>query len=230
MESKHWVDTTAARRATSRNPARDDRRKRIVDAAINAIEEEGPRALTSQIADRAGLARTHVYRHFASKEDLDLAVARRVHRELTERIRANLDVNGTPLDAIREPLAQHVIWADEHPNLYRFLLHRQYRRSPDQPRVGGSALASEISAAAVRYIPQLGVGTDLVDGMIVGVLGLIDASLSWWLAHRDATRDEIIERLTTHAWLIFDHRLRELGIELDPNVPLRVSEEPVQSH
>src|ERR1700737_4405339 len=68
------ADTTAARRATSRLPGREQRRRQIIDAAIAAIEESGPAALTGQIADKAGLARTHFYRHFASKEDLDLAV------------------------------------------------------------------------------------------------------------------------------------------------------------
>ena len=70
--------------------------------------------------DKAGLGRTHFYRHFASKEELDLAVARHVHREFTAKIRLTLDVQGSPLDVIRAPVSQHLIWADEHPNLFDF--------------------------------------------------------------------------------------------------------------
>ncbi|NMN98891.1 TetR/AcrR family transcriptional regulator [Antrihabitans stalactiti] len=213
--TKPSPDSTAARRAAAGGPGRDRRRGLIIDAAIAAIEADGPQALTEQIADRAGLARTHVYRHFASKEELDFAVARRAHRDLTERIRANLEVEGTPFEIIRQPLAQHVIWADEHPNLYRFLIRREYRRGPEQERVGGGAFTAEVAAAMVRYIPQLA-DTDLIDATIVAVHGLVDASVSWWLDHRRTSRDEIIDRLTSQCWLLFDHRLRELGIRLDP--------------
>lgn len=92
VERQHWVDTTAVRRAASRLPGRELRREQIIEAALSAIEENGPHALTGQIADKAGLGRTHFYRHFASKEELDLAVARHVHRELTAKIRLTLDV------------------------------------------------------------------------------------------------------------------------------------------
>lgn len=220
VQQKGWVDTSTVRRATSRLPGREQRRRHIIDAAISAIEENGPQALTGQIADKAGLARTHFYRHFASKEDLDLAVARRVHRELTAKIRATLAVNGSPLDVIRAPVTQHVMWADEHPNLYRFLVDRGYRRSPEQPKTGGSAFASEIAAAATRYFPPYGADPDGADRNIVAVMGLLDASILWWLDHRDVTRDELVERLTQQTWLIVHDRLRELGTNLDPNTPL----------
>jgi len=214
------ADTTAARRATSRQPGREHRRRQIIDAAIDAIEENGPQALTGQIADKAGLARTHFYRHFASKEDLDLAVARHAQRDLTTRIRATLAVNGTPLEVIRAPVTQHVKWADEHPNLYRFLVDRGYRRSPEQPKRGGNAFAAEIAVAAGRYFAPFGADQHGADRNIVTVMGLLDASILWWLDHRDVTENELVERLTRQTWLIVNDRLRELGTNLDPNIPL----------
>lgn len=214
------ADTTAARRATSRQPGREHRRRQIIDAAIAAIEENGPQALTGQIADKAGLARTHFYRHFASKEDLDLAVARHAQRDLTTRIRATLAVNGTPLEVIRAPVSQHVKWADENPNLYRFLVERGYRRSPEQPYRGGNAFASEIAVAAARYFPPFGVDPRGADRNIVAVMGILDASILWWLDNRDVTQNELVDRLTRQTWLIVNDRLRELGTSLDPNIPL----------
>jgi AcrR family transcriptional regulator len=214
------ADTTAARRASSRLPGREQRRRQIIDAAIAAIEESGPAALTGQIADKAGLARTHFYRHFASKEDLDLAVARHAQRDLTSRIRATLAVNGTPLEVIRAPVSQHVKWAQENPNLYRFLVDRGYRRSPEQPKRGGNAFAAEIAIAAARYFPPFGADPQGADRNIVTVMGLLDSSILWWLDTRDVTQDELVERLTRQTWLIVNDRLRELGNDLDPNVPL----------
>lgn len=215
------ADTTATRRAAAPSPVRAERRRALVDAAIAAITEHGPDALTGQIADRAGLARTHFYRHFASKEELDLAIARRAHEELTERIRATLAIDGTPLDVIRAPIAEHVAWAGEHPNLYRFLLRRNYRRGAEEDaRIGGSAFASEISQAAGRYIPRFGADPAAADRLVVALLGLIDASVRWWLAQGEPTQDELVELLTGESWLLIDRRLRELGIALDPDGPL----------
>lgn len=52
-------------RMAKRAKARDETRQRIVDATIELHEEVGPRATTiSAIADRAGVQRLTVYRHF----------------------------------------------------------------------------------------------------------------------------------------------------------------------
>lgn len=220
VEGRHWVDTTAARRATSRLPGRDLRRGRIIEAALAAIEENGPHALTGQIAGKAGLGRTHFYRHFASKEELDLAVARHVHRELTAKIRVSLDVTGSPLDVIRAPVSQHVMWADDHPNLYRFLVNRHYRRSNEKTAPGVSAFASELAKAGARYFPRYGDDAGAADRNVAAIVGLIDASVLWWLDHRESTRDDLVIRLTRQTWLIIDDRLRELGTTLDPEAPL----------
>ncbi|TLF79407.1 TetR/AcrR family transcriptional regulator [Nocardia cyriacigeorgica] len=223
MERQRWTDTAETRRSGADSSARDERRAAIVDAAIAAIAEHGPDALTGQIADRAGLNRTHFYRHFASKAELDWAVAKRAHLDITERIRAALVVDGTPLDAIRAPIVAHVGWADEHPNLYRFLLGRNYYRGKDMPRIGGSAFAAEISAAAVRYIPRFDADPVAADRLVVALLGLIDATVQWWLSYRDTSRAELVELLTTQAWLLIDHHLRTVGVVLDPNSPLERS-------
>ncbi|MFC3960848.1 TetR/AcrR family transcriptional regulator [Nocardia jiangsuensis] len=216
--TKGRADTTGTRRAAAPSPVRTERRRALVDAAIAAITEHGPDALTGQIADRAGLARTHFYRHFASKEELDLAVARRAHEELTERIRSALAIDGTPLDVIRAPIAEHVAWAGEHPNLYRFLVRRNYSRgAEEESRIGGSAFASEISEAAGRYIPSFNTDHAAADRLVVALLGLIDASVRWWLAHGGSTETELVELLTAESWLLIDRRLRALGIELDPD-------------
>ena len=57
-------------RSTRWDPHRRRRRAAIIDAAVTAIEEYGPDALTAQIAEKAGVPRTHVYRHFEGKHAL----------------------------------------------------------------------------------------------------------------------------------------------------------------
>jgi AcrR family transcriptional regulator len=193
------------------------RRKQILKAARAAIEQHGPDALTGQIAERAGLARPNVYRHFESKDDLDLAVARSAYRELRAKIQSRLGLCGSPLDVIRAPIAVQVIWADSHPNLYRFLVSRGLQLRSRQRSV---AFAAEVVAAGARYFPHFADNPDGADNIVIGLGGMIDASIVAWLARRTETSEQLIDRLTTQVWLIIDHHLRRVGVGVDPAVPL----------
>jgi AcrR family transcriptional regulator len=191
----------------------------ILEAARTAIEEHGPDALTSQIAEFAGLARPNFYRHFASKDDLGRALARSTYRELRAKIEARLGLPGTPLEVIRALIATQVVWADSHPNLYRFLVSRGYQRRSQQV-IEHSELSAEIMAAAARYFPRLADYPDAVETTIVGLIGLFDASVLRWLSDPVGTREELIDRLTAQAWLILEDHLHGFSIYVDPATPL----------
>lgn len=185
------------------------------------IEEHGPDSLTGQIAQRAGLARPNVYRHFASKDELDLEVARSAYEELRTQVLARMDQPGTPLDVIRGPIAAQVIWADKHPNLYRFLISRGYESSSRRRKAVRRDFAADVVAAGVPYFPRFADKPDIAATLVVAIGGLIDASILDWLNRRAESRKGLIDRLTLHAWLIIDHQLRELGVRVNPEVPLR---------
>jgi AcrR family transcriptional regulator len=196
-----------------------DRCEQILDAARAAIEEHGPGALTGQIAERAGLARPNVYRHFSSKEELNFAVARRAYQELRAEIRAGLDLCGTPLDVIRASIAAQVIWADNHQNVYRFLVSRGHQRNP-QRVVERSDFAAELAAVGARYFPHFVVDPDAAEATLVAIIGMIDACVLRWLSRPVGTREQLIDRLAAHAWVIIDQHLREFGVCVDYLSPL----------
>lgn len=177
--------------------------------------------MTGQIAQYAGLARPNVYRHFSSKDDLDLALARKAYQELRSELRGRLELSGTPLDVIRAPIAAQVSWADRHPNLYRFLVSYGYRRNSHLRRVDRSDFAAELVTAGSRYFPRFAEDPDAAEATVVALIGLVDASVLRWLNRPVGTREQLIDRLTAQAWLIIDHRLRELGVNVDPTAPPR---------
>jgi AcrR family transcriptional regulator len=204
-------------------------REQILRAARAAVEEFGPEALTGDIAKRAGLARPNVYRHFSSKDNLDLALARNATQELLAAIREQLDLSGTPFEVIRAPIEAQVIWADCHPNLYRFLVSRgmyQFLAGQDSKRhskqrgAERNGFADELVAVAARYFPRYTENPYAAEATIIGLAALIDASILQWLDRRTELRDELICRLTDLAWLVTDHHLRKLGVHLDPATPL----------
>ena len=210
-------------RSTRWDPHRRERRLAIINAAIAAIEEHGPDALTGQIAERAGVPRTHVYRHFDGKQALDRAVARHVALQIGEQIRAGLATPGSASDMIRGAIGQHLTWMEQHPNLYRFLAANAYTvGATGSPSVDDAkaAFAGELTALLADYMRRFGLDTTPAERVIVGVVGMVDATAAWWLEHHDVSRDELTEALTAQVWLIIDSTVRSLGLELDPTAPL----------
>lgn len=216
---------TAARdgRSTRWDPHRRERRLAIINAAIAAIEEHGPDVLTAQIAERAGVPRTHVYRHFDGKPALDLAVSTHVAAQIADSIRAGLASGGTAMAIIGGAIDQHLAWVEAHPNLYRFLAQHSYRVRTDALGSAGdakAAFAAELTALITRYLIALGIDTEPAERVIVGVVGLVDATAAWWLGHPDLPRATIAAELTDEVWLLIQRISRRLGVELDPNRPL----------
>jgi AcrR family transcriptional regulator len=215
------VSTTPASPAGDADARAVDRRNEILAAARAAIEEHGPGALTGQIAKHAGLARPNVYRHFASKDDLDLALARSAYQELRAAITSRLDVSGSPLDVVRAPIEAQVNWAEQHPNLYRFLVSRGHQRAAQGHRAAERGdFADQLAAAGARYFPGFADDPNAAEAILVGIIGLVDASVLRWLDRHSEGRDHLVERLTAECWLLIDHHLHERGIHVNPDSSL----------
>jgi AcrR family transcriptional regulator len=215
--------TTRDGRSTRWDPHRKERRLAIITAAVDAIEEFGPNALTGQIARRAGVPRTHVYRHFEGKRALDLAVSGHIASQLGDQLRAALSRPGSARDIIRAGIGEHLGWIEAHPNLYRFLARHAYAvRATGSPEADDAkaAFAAELTALIERYLRVLGVSAQPQERMVVGIVGLVDATAAWWLERGDATRDELTTELTARVWLLISLSAAELGLDLDPDQPL----------
>ncbi|MDT4908898.1 MAG: hypothetical protein QOG22_104 [Pseudonocardiales bacterium] len=210
-------------RSTRWDPHRRERRLAIINAAIAAIEDFGPDALTGQIADKAGVPRTHVYRHFEGKQALDFAVSRHVALQIGQQIRAGLATQGSPRDIIGASISQHLGWIEAHPNLYRFLAQHAYAvNATGSPAVDDAkaAFAGELSALLAGYMRLFDMDTTPAERVVVGVVGMVDATAAWWLEHHDVPRAELTAALTEQVWLIIDHTARTLGVTIDPDVSL----------
>jgi AcrR family transcriptional regulator len=210
------------------SPEQLTRREHIIDAARAAIEEHGANAGTAQIAERAGLARPNVYRHFASKDELDREVARAAYRQILAAFRDRVDLPGTPLDVIRGPVTTQVDWARNHPNLYHFLLSQGFYRffiatgGRNSSRRGSARgdFAAEMAAAGERYFPHFAENRDAAEILVMELASISHISITRWLTRHAETRHQLIERLTAEAWLLTDRHLRQFGVRLDPNKPL----------
>lgn len=213
-------------RATRWDAHREDRRRTIIEAAVELIEAKGPDALTGEIAERAGVPRTHVYRHFADKQDLDRAVVHYAMDQLAHQINLGISTPGSILDIARAAIGEHVRWMVEHPNLNRFMDQHALRGA----RGGDARTAFSIGLTGLieAYLRHWKLGPEPAEPLAVGIVGMVESTVAWWirggppgqLDRSDFPCADLIEMLVARIWALLDLAARSVGLELDANAPL----------
>lgn len=208
-----------------------ERRQVILDAAIDEIgaAPAGDEVHVQQIADRAGLSRTVVYRHFADRADLDRAIQAEIVDLIRGELVPALSLEGTPVEIIRRIIAAYVGFAVDHPALHRFV----ELPAPGDP-TGPSALDVAVSqiAGQIEQLITLAVDTlhvDLedsaaaaLDPLVFGLVGAAFNAVRRWLARpvTEPGRDEFVDLLTEAAWHQIAGMVHARGLDLQPDVPV----------
>jgi len=204
------------------------RRQNILDAAVAVLEATPPgeEIHVQQIAARAGLSRTVVYRHFTDRADLDHAVQSAILEMLAGELLPEVTLAGTIEEIINRIVGTYVRWTVDHPSLHRFAEHH----------VPGAAGASALEVAVVRIAgqveevitlgaEQLGVRLSdedaaALDPLVFGLVGAVFSATRRWLGRPDRrpAPDAFARLVSDSVWHIIDGHARRLGIELDPHV------------
>lgn len=216
------VDGAAAR--VKRLYPEDARRARVVTAAVEAMEAFGPAVGLGRIAERAGIPRPHLYRHFASKEQLDAEVVRFGAVDLADRIRPHLAASGTPYDVVVGVIDAAADWATENPQLYRFIAAQGHGGTGPAPEPGPPASASgrerflsDVRTALVGFLGPTGAAA-VPDAVVASVIGFVETGIIWWLDHRDEPLDRVVQRLARHVSVVLADVAAELGLDLSDRV------------
>ncbi|GAA2803983.1 TetR/AcrR family transcriptional regulator [Saccharopolyspora taberi] len=225
MVNATGVNPDADGRATRWDAHKAQRRLHVLDAAIAAIEQEGPAVGVKVIAERAGLPRSVVYRHFDDRSDLDEQIRQRIIDSLMAELAPTLRPAGTPKEAIRRSVTVYLGWIERHPRLHAFLGARSGATLATSSRVVSgtkTAIAAEAAGLFEQVLRKFGKDTSLSTPLASALVGLVDATVNRWLADRGngVTTDQLAEFLTRSIWLVLDGNLRALGLELPPDTPV----------
>src|SRR6266542_2457687 len=112
---------------------RDARRAELVDAAIRAIRRHGAALGMEDIAAEAGTSKAGIYRHFADKEDLSVAVGSRIAADLVADITDALASEDHPRRALAAAIDAFLVVIESDPEPYRFIVHRPLLDRPNSP-------------------------------------------------------------------------------------------------
>jgi AcrR family transcriptional regulator len=213
---------------------KEERRQQIIRAAIAVVEESGPgvEVHVQQIAERAGLSRTVIYRHFEDRADLDRAVQTSILDDLWARLMPEITLDGTVPQIIERAVGTYVRWAVAHPALHRLADHDvstggRADGSHGPLEEGLERLASQV--AQVVHLGALALGGRLtdedrasLDPLAYGMIGAVFSSVRRWLAHPDPTLgpDAVIRLISQTLWFGIAGHARRFGVEIDPDRPV----------
>jgi AcrR family transcriptional regulator len=109
--------------------ARSDRRAEIVQAARHILESEGADALTMrQLARQLGMQAPSLYKHFANKAAVELALIEDAFFDMGDITHAALH-GADPDTALERLTTAYRLHARQHPNLYRLATQGQLDRA-----------------------------------------------------------------------------------------------------
>ena len=168
----------------------------------------------AQIAERAGIPRPHAYRYVESKKQLDLDVARKASADLLEQVRPHLTRRGTPYEVVHGITAVDRRVGGPAPQPLPVRRRAEADAALHQARMGRSRFLDELIAAMAAYLRPTEVVPAAPDGVLAGLIGMVDASITWWLDNKDETQDEVVDRLTRQVTLVLHDMLAQLGFDV----------------
>ncbi|TVT49255.1 TetR/AcrR family transcriptional regulator [Amycolatopsis rhizosphaerae] len=202
------------------------RRAEFVEAALRALDEHGPDLAMEDVATAAGVTKPVLYRHFADKADLYLALGQRGTELLFSRLVPAINAELAPVPRIRTALDAFFGVIEEYPNLYRLLARRSFSGKPVQADVVAEdkeLIATALTALLGDYMRMLGLDSGAAEPWAYGIVGMVQNTGEWWLERRSMSRDSVVEYLTRIIWAAIDGLTRQQGVVIDPDQPLEAN-------
>lgn len=223
------TDVFPPRRAARWDEHNANRKELIVDAAIEAIQAapEGAEPKVQEIAERAGLVRTVVYRHFNGREELNRTVQRRLVEQMYDAISAGLSLEGTIPEIITRTTAAYVNWVADNPKLYLAATRDLGDGKPSEAAQGIDQIAgrvmSVISFAAGIISSDVVIDAKLLEPMVYGVISQARGMVEHWTRTPagSLSQDIVILTLSRSIWFQIQGFAGDLGIPLTPDIELR---------
>ena len=138
------ITPTSTRTVPRQRHLTDARQREIVAAVLALARERGPDAITTHaIAERIGVTQGAIFRHFADKEAIWLAVFAWVRASLAAVFAAAVAKADTPLARIEQAFLAHVAFIAANPGVPRVMFHELQYPGDTPARVEVRAMMGE---------------------------------------------------------------------------------------
>jgi AcrR family transcriptional regulator len=200
--------------ARKRIPA-EERRSRILDAAVELFAQHGYDAKMQDIAAHAGVVPSVLYDHFGSKRELHIALLELHAEQLRDRSLRRLE-GASAEELLRASIANYFEFVEEDPFIWRFL-HRDPPADPEIAAVcreiadsGTSAIADLIRFGAGEAKSVRGITVDEATWILArATQSANDGVARWGYENRDVPRERVVELVFMLLWQGFDGMLKQ---------------------
>lgn len=216
--------TTADGRDRRWDDHRQERRERLLAAAIELIDRDGGEVGVAAIAAQAGIPRSVVYKLFRDREDLDEQIRIRIIQETTATLAPLLVPQGTLREMVRIAAKTYVDWVTAHTNLHRFIgTGSTSRPTPGSPAIAGgkAAFAQNVADLVIVLLRQLDptakVSRGSAENLAFALTGVTDSVVNRWLVagRNRSTKKELIQFLTEASCGVILGAAGVAGVELE---------------
>jgi len=193
--------TSDARPRSNRLP-RHERRRQLLDAALEVFVSQGYHAAAmDEIAERAGVSKPVLYQHFPGKLELYLALLDESVATLLDTVRDALRSNPDPKQRVAATFVAYFEYVGGKGEAYRLVFESDLsnetavRDRLDQVQRQCAAMVSQTVSE------DTGLSDDEARLLSVGMVGMAQVTARYWLSTRDHIPREAAEQLVARlAW------------------------------
>lgn len=194
------MSTVRDRRASRWDDHRRSRRAELTDAAIAAIREHGASVGMDDVAAAARTSKTAVYRHFADRTQLYVAVCERVAEVLLGQVRTAMDSATGPRTKTAAAIAAYLRLIEHDPEVYRFVVHRPLVEA-DLVADLVSLIGDQVADVIAEQLRSVGADPAPAVPWGHGVVGMVRSAADNWIARpAGMSREQLADHLTALAW------------------------------
>ncbi|MFE9690280.1 TetR family transcriptional regulator [Micromonospora sp. NPDC005806] len=181
---------------------REQRRQELIAGAVQALLRYGPQVDMDQVAATAGVTKPVLYRYFADKAQLWLAVSEVVAARVVDTIAPAIERVREERALVEATIDAYLGVIESEPTLYRFLMHQAGHPGIHQVVAGTSR---QVAAGLARVIGDrlraLGLDAGPAEPWAYGLVGFVQAVGDWWTTHgQPIRRAALTDYLTTLLW------------------------------
>jgi AcrR family transcriptional regulator len=178
---------------------RERRREALLRAATRAVMRHGPDVDMDQVASEAGVSKPVLYRYFADKSALLLAVGEHLAAKVVTAVSPAVERERVERTVIAAAIDAYLSVIESNPRLYRFVTGR----STAQPAVldARRQVADGLARVIGERLRSLGLDAGPAEPWAYGLVGFVQAVGDWWMTRgRPVPRSALTDYLTTLLW------------------------------
>ncbi|SCG42225.1 TetR family transcriptional regulator [Micromonospora humi] len=181
---------------------REQRRHELIGAAVQALLRFGPAVDMDQVAATAGVSKPVLYRYFADKAQLWLAVSEVVAARVVDAIAPAVAQVREERALVEATIDAYLSVIESEPTLYRFLVHEAGHPGIQQVVTGTSRqVATGLARVIGDRLRSLGLDAGPAEPWAYGLVGFVQAVGDWWTTHgQPIRRAALTDYLTTLLW------------------------------